>query len=290
MSEIIALVNSEEISKQMIESALARYLIQLEEDETLEFEPTEKNIQFLKTEVLNQLIERKLLLQRAKKAGIEVSHEAVRENIEKMKANFKDAEEWQTNLISLHIQEENLFDEVKKEMLIEKFLNENYPKGVKFTEEELKAYYDEHEKFMKDPDLFSFYEAYAPKTENVKEIYETFQQKSDAHKISQEMEKSTFRFHHHIDVPAFQLPEQVLNVLAELEIGKIASMESPEGGFLVYKLLNKLIGKRLVYDNIKEKLAEYLIQSAKNEVVDKIIQEEMEKAAIDYKDTTYLEK
>ncbi|MGA2142500.1 MAG: SurA N-terminal domain-containing protein, partial [Brevinematales bacterium] len=66
---VIAEINGEQITMEMLDSAVGRYIVQLEEDEEADFKPTKENMKFIKTEVLNFLMERKLLLKRAMEEG-----------------------------------------------------------------------------------------------------------------------------------------------------------------------------------------------------------------------------
>ncbi len=72
MNSTIVRINGEDITEILLESAVSRYIIQMEEDEDSDFEPTKDNMKFIKTEVLNRLIERTLLLQKAAVEKIEV--------------------------------------------------------------------------------------------------------------------------------------------------------------------------------------------------------------------------
>ena len=290
MDQIIVSINGDDITEKMLEAAVARYLVQLEEDEQTEFEPSNDNMKFIKSEVLNYLIERFLILQRALKNGVEVQNEEIARNIEKMKSNFSNEDEWRNNLISLHVSEDKLFDEIRRDMIIEKFLNENYVSDVQFTEEELFDYYSKNEQMMKEPDLFSFYEAYSAATDKVKSACEIIKSNADISVISKELEEIGIDFHNHTEVPSYSLPEEVYNVLSDVGIGNIASMPAPDNGVMIYKLNNKIEGGKFDYENIKEKLAQYLIQSAKNEITDKIIKEEMDQAVIKYENTEYLDR
>lgn len=290
MNHVVVTVNGEELTEQLLDGAVGRYIVQLEEDDEVKFEPNDDNLKYIKTEVLNHLIEKSLLLQRAKQEGVEIQHEAVARNIEMMRSNFQSDEEWKANLLALRIPEENLFDEIKKDMVLEKFLNEHYQKNVQFSEEQLRNYYTENERFMKEPDLFSFYECYAENAEKVKFIYEELKRSDNVEEIEKQMRQLGIDFHHHADVPAYQLPEPVVKVLGDLQAQEVASMQADGGGMLVYKMIRRAVGKKLEYEQIKEKLAEYLIASAKSEVADKLIRDEMDKAKIEYKDVTCLEK
>jgi hypothetical protein len=290
MNQVVVVVNGEEITEQELDSSVGRYIVQLEEDEEAKFEPTETNLKYIKTEVLNHLVEKHLLLQKAKTDGVEVPHEAVARNIEMMRSNFQSDEEWKDNMKALRIPEERFFEEIKKDMLLEKFLNQHYQKNIQFSEEQLREYYKENERFMKEPDLFSFYEGYAVNAEKVKFIYEEMKQHEDPSSIEKQLQHMGIDFHSHVDIPAYQLPDPVVNVLAELQPQEVASMQADGGGMLVYKLIRRAVGVKLDYEQIKDKLSEYLISSAKSEVADTLIRGEMEKAKIEYKDVTYLKQ
>jgi hypothetical protein len=289
MDNVIAKVNGEELTREVVDRAVTRFIIQLEEDDTVSFEPNKENMKYVKTEVMNHLIERMLLLQKAKKDGLDVPLEAVSRNIEMMKSNFGTEDEWKANLTALRIPENTLFDEIKNDMIVEKYLGNHYLKDIQFSEEELKNYYNINERLMKEPDLFSFYEVYANNAAEVKTIHELINKHDDLAQITDELNKIKLELHNHTDVPAYQLPEEVYNVLSDVEVGKIASMQTPDQGMLVYKLTNKIMGKSLMYDDIKEKLAEYLIQNAKTDITNQLIKKEMDQAKIEYQNTTYLE-
>lgn len=287
--KVIATVNGSNITQEMLDRSVSRYIVQLEEDETAEFEANPQNLKFIKTEVLNHLIERNLLLKRAEKSGITIEHAAVKNNLDKMKSNFKDDHEWKANLIVLRIEEEALFNEIHDDMMIERFLADQLEKKVEFTEDELKEYYQRNEEIMKEPDLFTFYEIYTNHAEEVKKAVEILNTEHDIFKLEEKLKLINLELHHHSNVPNFQLPEEVFNVLKDMEVQKIGMMQSPNSGMLVYKLLKKTMGNKLPYDQIKQKLAEFLIKAAHNDILDKVITEELEKAAIEYKDTEYLE-
>ena len=290
VNSIIAKVNGEEIHESDLDGAVARYIVQLEEEDESNFEPNPDNLKYLKTEALNHLIDRTILYQSAVKEGVEVTHEAVRENLDSMRANFETTEEWKNNLLALHIQEENLFDALKKDMIIEKYLGNHYVQKVEFTQEDLKKYYQENERMMKEPDLFSFYEIYANNAAQVKVIYEMLQTSIDFDVLESDLEKLKIDIQNHSDIPGFNIPEQVFTVLDDLEIGKIGTMPAPDGGMLVYKLLRKSIGKPLQFEQIKEKLAEYLIAAAKNDVTDQLVESARSSADIEFVDTSYIKK
>jgi len=288
MKQVVARVNGMEISREAFDDAVARYIVQLEEDSTCDFEPTEDNLKFIKTEVLNQVIDRTLLLQAAENEKTDVSKESILENLKSMRENFEDEEEWKKNLVALHIKEENLYDNIRQDMIIDRYLNDNFNGNLNITNAELKDYYDRNEKFMKEPDLFSFLEIYSENAGEVKLTYKIIEKENSIDLIQKELKSEGLSPHYHSEIPSYNLPAEVFSVLSDLEVGKIGTMPGPDDGIIVYKLTGKVPGQKLIFEDIKEKLAEYLVQASKNESIDKLINAQRDKAVIEYVDADYL--
>lgn len=289
MSEIIVKVNEEAISREQLDGAVSRYIVQLEEDEDSHWEPTKENLKYLKTETLNHLIERLLLLQKAKKLGVNIPDEAVTNTMEEMKSNFESLEDWKENLVALRIPEDKIFDEVKNDLLVERLIEKLTADIGEYTEADLKRYFDDNERLMKEPDLFDFYEVFAENADQAKAASEILNAGLGLAETEKKLGEKSLHFHSHNDIPAYQLPEEILNVLSDMKEGQVSAMESPDGGLLVYRLAKRVIGKKLEFENVKHKLGEYLVRAARNEIMDKTIQGEMESANIQYVDTAYLE-
>ncbi len=286
---VIATINGEQITVEMLDKAVGRYIVQLEEDEEIDFKPTHDNLKFIKTEVLNFLMERKLLLKRAEAEGVSVTEEAVNKRINDLRNNYSSVREWEDNLTALKTDEPGLFSEVKNDLIIENFLDKRLGETMRFGEKELRKYYMENEDHMKEPDLFTFYDVHVGTANDVKAVYTLMQKFTDIDLLNSELEKIGLKSNHHRDVPGHQISEETLTMLNDLEPGKIATVEAAEGGMTIFKLIRKIPGERLEYDDIKEKLAEYLMHKARKENIECVITEEMEKANIDYVDITYLE-
>lgn len=153
---VIAEINGEQITMEMLDSAVGRYIVQLEEDEEADFKPTKENMKFIKAEVLNFLMERKLLLKRALEEGFLTTDAEVDKRVGELRKNFSNSKEWEINLAALKTDEPGLFIEVRNDLVIEKYLNSKLDQTMKFGEKELRDYYNDNEDAMRDPDLFCF--------------------------------------------------------------------------------------------------------------------------------------
>ena len=281
--QIVATVNGEEISEKMLSQAVTRYIIQLEEEDE-NFSPTEENLRYLKVEALNSLIERLMLIQYAKREGIAVGEDEVAKRRTLLRSEYASEEEWEKNLTLFTINKDDLNSEIHNDLLIEKCLDRMFEANIEITENSLKTYYDENEKTMKEPDFFTFYEVQADGSEQAKQAALTLNSDQPVNIIRERLEAEMMELSHYADVPAYKLPPEVLNVLADLKYGQIGTMLIDDTNVVVYKLLQRKIGKPLVYDEIKEKLAKYLIESAKKDLYSLLVNGEMEKADIKYLD------
>jgi hypothetical protein len=287
MSAVVK-VNGSIIDEQMIESALARYIVQLEEDDELDFKPTPENMKFLRAEVLNFLIERVLLLQLAEKKSIRISDSEVDKRVASLKANFKDDDEWLDNLIMLHINEDMLFDEIKNDMTMESLMDEIYSEDIDVSDDKLEAYYNDNERFMKEPDLFSFYEVFVGSTGLLKEVAGILESGDNVGKIRDKISSLDLEFNHYADVPAFKIPGEVLNVLSDMNEGAVGTMVIDENGMVVFKLLRRIVGKKLEFKDIKDNLAHHIIENGHKDIYSQVINKELDDADIEYINVAYL--
>lgn len=288
---VIAKVNGFEIDDKMLESATTRYIIQMEEEDEEEgFEPTEQNLKFIKTESLNYLIERMLLVQLAGKKGFKAAESEVAERVNELRSEYDDDEEWKTNLLQLRVTESGLRDELREDILIEKMLDIAYAEEASFTENDLKNYYEENKRLMREPDYYTFYEVVLDKPENLKLVGGIIESSKDIDRIKDGIAALGLELIDYVNVQSGRLPEEVYNVLTDLEPGKMGTMMLDDTTVVLYKLLKRTTGKELKYVDIKEDLRDYLVENARQEIYYRIVDEEMDKADIVYVDVSMIEK
>ena len=285
---LLVKVNGESIHTKDLNDAVTRYIVQLEEDEELAFEPGPENMKYIKTEVLNNLIERRLLLQIAREKKINVSDAAVEKNVQEIMSAYENAQAWENNLLALGTDSKHLFHEIKEDMILEKLKEILTESAVTFNDEDLENYFNEHKAQMKEPDLYTFYEITVASAEEVREVAFLLEQKKDISDLKKDFKARSMEFNHYTDIPETRLPAELLNVLSDLKEGKTGTLMAGENQLIVYRLIGKRTGKQLEFKNIKNKLKNYLMQQGQKETLDKLLDEEMQKAKIEYIDVSAL--
>jgi len=94
-------------------------------------------------DILDQLIEKKVLLQEAKHKGIQVSEEEVRMAIQQMKGDYPETE-FNELLKSSGLTPERWKLDVTENLLIDKLIENTITRTLKVSEEEIKSYYQKH--------------------------------------------------------------------------------------------------------------------------------------------------
>jgi len=285
---VIVLVNNEPISDQMVKKVMKRLLVEIQEDEE-DFELTKENKKFVKTEALNYLIDRTLILQEARKEGIDIDNKALMKHFEEIKLTFDSKEEWEKSLEELELEESELFEEVRKDGIVELYLLRHGLEDVDFTEKELKEFYEENKDYIREPDKFSFYEIFFDNLESAEVIYDLLSEISVKSKVLKELSDRELEFLYHSDVSDNKVPQELLEMIEASEGEEDTFLISGDDGYYVYKIVDIKPGREVSYDEVKKELAEYLIEKAKQEKFEKIVGELLDKADIKYVDTSFLE-
>lgn len=287
---VIAKVNGEAIDQEMLEAAVRRFIVQIEEDEESGFELTEANLKYVKTEALNQLVERRLLLQKARREGISVTLPEIQSRINALRAEFESEQDWESNLLAVGSDPERLSAEIEEDLLLEKQYQAVWGEEVSFTDEDLERYFQERQDQMKEPDLYSFHEIYVKSSQEVNEAAWILQNNSDLTVLKRDFAARNMEFQHYTDVPAGRLPEEIYNILSDLEVGKIGTMLAGDSQLIVYQLTALREGKRFSFAEIKPRLREYLQRQGRKEAWSNLVSQEIDRAEISYLDTSILEE
>lgn len=287
---VIVKVNGREITDSMLESSVTRYFVQLEEDEECDFQPTPENMKYIRAESLNYLIERVLFLQLAERKGIVVEDKDVRYRLNVLRAEYENEEDWRDNLLSVGANEETISQEIHDDLLIERLLESLYSEHLVLDEPSLRKYFEENESRMKEPDLFTFYEVGVENVEQVQTAAIIINSNHDITEKEKRLNALGMQFNHYTDLPSVNLPEEIYNVLNDLEAGKMGTMILDDQSLVVYQLLKRIAGKKFVFEEIKDHLGHYLKEQGKKETYSRVMNEELQNADIEYVDVSVISK
>lgn len=144
VDRIVAIVNDEVITLSELEEAVSPYVGQIR---TAGYGPEKKQEMLFKVrqDILNRMIERKLTEQQGEALGVSVSEREVDERIERIKEEeFLTEEALKEALAEEGYTLEEYRKRIKSQILGAKLINKEVKSKVAITEDEIRAYYDEH--------------------------------------------------------------------------------------------------------------------------------------------------
>jgi peptidyl-prolyl cis-trans isomerase C len=151
LPEKIATVNGTVITRQ----AFDREMNMIQQRQARSGQPLERSI-LLKWQdkILEGMIEKELLYQESQKAGLKVEPGLVDNQLNDIRKRFPDNKAYEKALTDMSLSEADLRSRIEKEQTIREWIEKSLLGKITISEEETKAYYDEHpEKFIQPESL-----------------------------------------------------------------------------------------------------------------------------------------
>jgi peptidyl-prolyl cis-trans isomerase SurA len=137
-SGIVAKVNDYKITATELEAYYASQYQDQDEPENPE------QAQMLRLNLLRELIDRHLILQKAESLGLMAVDDEVDQQLENYRSPFDSEDEFTASLADRGMSIEDLRLEVRRRLTIEKLFNKQITARVTVTEEELRGYYEQN--------------------------------------------------------------------------------------------------------------------------------------------------
>jgi len=245
--------------------------------------------------VLKQLIGSALLYQESKKAGIKVDEKAVDERLEQWKKRFPNEEEYKKAMSTANLSVPQMKDDIKKGMTIEKFIVERFVDKTTVPEKEIKAYYESHSNLFKQPEqvqashILIKVEPKAKESEKedalkkIREIQKKQIKGDDFAKLAKEYSQGPSNvkggdlgyFKRGQMVPAFE------EVAFKLKPGEVSDIVTTRFGYHLIKVVGKKPESTVPYEEIKERLGQYLKQEKVQKEVGQLVEKLRKEAKVE---------
>lgn len=244
-----------------------------------------------KSDMLDRMINQKLLLNAVNELEIEISDEDINENIEELKIeNGLDDEGFEKRLEEVGTTIEDLKKQTRSMLLIERYFDETIFKDLVLSTEEGKNYYDENMELFEKPDTVKVSHILISTEDRTEEealkIVEEIKLKFDAEEFSdlveeysedpgKVMNQGVYEFGAGEMVPEFEKASFALE-----EVNEISEPVKTTYGYHIIKLLDKNEARTLQFDEVKEDIEEALKNEIKDSKVRDLIEELREKGDI----------
>lgn len=245
----------------------------------------------MKEEALDQLIGRELLYQESKKAGIQIDDKTVDERMAQWKKQFPTEDDYKKALKEINLTEDLLTSDMKKGLLIEKFITDKFVNTTTVSEKEIKDFYDSHPEMFKQPEQVkashilikvkpdatqSEQDEALKKIKEVQEKHKKGENFAELAKAYSECPSSSQGG----DLGYFgrgQMAPPFEAAAFAMKPGEVSDIVKTAFGYHLIKVTDKKPESTLSFDQIKERLGQYLkqdkVQKEVKESVDRLRKE-----------------
>lgn len=251
--------------------------------------------QALRKEVLESLINRELLYQESRNSGVTVEERAVNEQLSVLKNKFAGEDEFKKALINMNFTEAFLASQIRRDLAIKQFVDKQFAEKVTVSDKEAKSYYDTHPEAFHEPGrvkashILIKVDSQADETakgaarKKIEEIQQKLEKGEDFAELAKEFSQCPSSGSGG-DLGYFtrgEMVEPFTDAAFALAPGEISPIVETRFGYHLIKSADKKPETSFAYNDIKEKLQQYLKQNKVQEQLTAYVKELKTKAKVE---------
>ena len=273
--KIAAIVNQDVITQKDLSDFLNFMRVQLTGQYNQE--GLEKKIDSIKPDLLNKLIEDRLISQDAKKNNLKIDENRVKARIDEIRVRFASENEFQQALKQQGLVQADLEQKTREQMLMFEAVDEKIKKKILITPSEVTDFYELHARDLKIPEEREF-QVIATEEQNLADqILSDSKQEADfssvAQKYSLEAKKMTA-------AKNGELKKEFEDAVFALNKDEVSQPVKIDEKFYIFKLDAILPPKQLTLADAQERIYTLLFESKMQEALTKWLDELKKKSYI----------
>lgn len=256
---------------------------------------SEPQLANIKKRVLETLISRELLYQESQKKDIKIEDKEVNEQLDLVKKRFPNENEYKVALQKMNISEDELKLQIQEGLAIQQFVDNYLVQEVKVTETEVKDFYTNNPDMFKQPEqikashILIKVDTQADKStkdqanKKIKEIQKKLETGEDFTSLAKRFSEGPSNVKGG-DLGYFnrgQMVKPFEDAAFKLKPGEVSDIVETRFGYHLIKVVDKKPESVVSYENVKDKLAQYIEQEKKGEVIKAEIEKLRQKAVIE---------
>lgn len=249
----------------------------------------------MEKDTLDKLIGIQILYQASKKAGNNVDKKQVDEKFAEFRKRFPTEEAFKKAMGEWHVTEADMKAELKKGMVTEAFVVKNFVDKTTVPEEKVKAYYDSHPQFFKQPakvkasHILIKVKADASEAEKaeamnkIKKIQEKLKKGDDFAEVAKASSEGPSAAKGG-DLGYFgrgQMVKPFEDTAFTLEPGKVSDVVKTQFGYHLIKVVDKKPETTVPFEAVKPRIEQYLKQEEVQKEVKKYIDNQRKEAKVE---------
>lgn len=235
---------------------------------------TDDQMEELKKDILEGLIEREVLYQESQKAGIKIADQKVDDQVAAIKKRFPNEEEFKKALAGMGLTEEDVREQIQHGLAIRELIDQKVANKVVITDEETKAYYDANPQLFNQPEEVKASHILikveptaddatkAAARKKVEELQQKLKDGGDFAELAKENSEGPSNARGG-DLGYFKRGQMVKpfeDVAYSMKIDEVSDLVETRFGYHLIKVYDKKPEQTLAYADVKDKIAQRLKQ------------------------------
>jgi peptidyl-prolyl cis-trans isomerase SurA len=271
--KVVAIVNNEVITKAELDVYINLLKMQIGESGWQQYGMTQRK-------VLEDLIEKRLIVQEAKNKKIQADERIVESRLAKMEKGFSSSGEFSDFLRQQGLSLSELEGHVKEQILGEKLINSQIRSMIFINPSEVTDYYRNHTSDFCFPERVQVDSIFTEGEDAIKEAYGKLESGADFPQIQKQYsQRSNLGL-----IDKGQLRPEIEGVIFSLEVGKFSEPFPTREGYYIFLVREKLPPSQKKLTDVQPEIYNMLWEEKFNTKLKQFIQELKEKAYIVIKD------
>ncbi|MFW6139626.1 MAG: peptidylprolyl isomerase [Spirochaetota bacterium] len=288
----IAVVNGEEISRDYFEMRVDIVQKGMSQQGQV---PDEAQMNEIKTQTLENLIDSELLYQESQKRGISVESEKVSEQFEAITSKFSSEEEFQSAIKEMGYTEQSLKEDIKREIAITNLIEQEIQKDITVKEEELKQFYEENSQYFQEPEQVqaSHILIAVDDPSDTKQKEQALQKITEVEQKLEAGEEFKALAKEYSEGPSAskggnlgffkrgEMDKSFEEAAFSLKPGQTSGIVETRFGYHLIKVTDRKPAGSIPYENVKDRISQYIEQEKVRKEIDKFLEKARDEAAIE---------
>jgi peptidyl-prolyl cis-trans isomerase C len=226
-----------------------------------------KRFQQIKNQLLEDLIQKKILVKEALAQGVLVSEEELEGEIKKYKSRYTERD-FQEILETRKINYPAWREVKRQNLIIAHFLTEKLFKNLEVPEEKIREYYDQHLEEFTNPESVHARQIVTDTKEKAEAILKRLKEGENFAKLALELSISPDRMQGGDlgFIPRGSFPKE-FDICFELKEGELSPVVSGLYGFHIFKVIEKRPEKRLSFEEARDQIKNWLMERAREDAL-----------------------
>lgn len=284
-AKVVAVVNGEKISEEELNTRVSQFAAMYGYD--VENPDNKEMIGYLKQQVMEYLIEEKIILQSAKERKLEVKNEDVEAELDSIKGQLGDEEKFKEFLAERKFTEKDLKTFISNQLILNKLIYE-VTRDITTSDRDPKEYYEEYKSEFYEPEKIQARNIVVRTEAEALDIISRLDKGEDFAKLAVELSidpsaKDNEGLIDYFDSTAM-LVDEFKDAAFALKVGEYTKEPVKSlYGFHIIKVEDRIAAKTRTFEEVKDELVNRFIMEEKNEKFMEFVDDLMEKAVIERK-------